>query len=196
LKLIDVVSLSRRRRGDSSVRARVQHYSPPAVRSLVYDTLIRRTRARARLARERARTQTQTSTTQIRAAGEGERGATHKHRGWMSEPYRAAAAAAAAATRRAARWIRHRTHPHPPAPNPLSDNDCEFTPEHASYLPSLDIQPLSGFPIRTSKWLPRRFSLFFFFYFFPLPHSRHSNRKLYLPPLTSEQAHGTREGKI
>lgn len=86
-----------------AVRARVQHYSPPAVRSLVYDTLIRRTRARARLARER--THTQTSTTQTRAAGEGERGATHKHRGWMSAPYRAAA------TRRAARWICHHTHP-------------------------------------------------------------------------------------
>lgn len=54
-----------------AVRARVQHYSPPAVRSLVYDTLIRRTRARARLARERTHTQTLASTTQTRVAGGG-----------------------------------------------------------------------------------------------------------------------------
>lgn len=141
-----------------AVRARVQHYSPPAVRSLVYDTLIRRTRARARLARER--THTQTSTTQTREAGEGERGATHKHRGWMSAPYRAA-------TRRAARWIYH--HTHPPV-HPSTQRQRLWVHPRACVLSTL----FRYTAIIGIFYGPRNDYLvasLFFFHFLPLPHS-------------------------
>lgn len=135
-----------------AVRARVQHYSPPAVRSLVYDTLIRRTRARARLARER--THTQTSTTQTWAAGEGERGATHKHRGWMSAPYRAA-------TRRAVRWICH--HTHPPVHPSTQRQRLWVHPRACVLSTSLDIQPLSGFSTDLEMITSSLLSFFFSF---------------------------------
>lgn len=133
-----------------------------------------------------------TNTTHTRARLFGSRAHTHTDAGEHYTNKGGRRGRGVQRTNTAAGWAHHTERRHgvrcaesaaaPTRPATTTASSPPPVPEHASYLPSLDIQPLSGFPTDLEMITSSLLSLFF--HFLPLPRS--CNPPLYSPPLVSQ----------